>query len=152
MTPTLFRIELTRSTSAVDPFAFQWNGPQRYTLRHEDGPGEATFGWEPEVFAALAELADPSPSQERLARLGHKLREFLLSAFSRVAKNWSDFEQRLLEAEAAQKRVYLIFRFGAAELFALPWEQLVLGNGRLLGSVRGCIPQYEWLGASKTHP
>src|SRR6476659_7364515 len=134
-------------THSGDPFGFQFT-PQDYLLRQPDGTySSATFAWDDQVLAGLAELAKPAADRAVVQRLGDTLRSFL----GRL--EWKGYERQLEEALAAGRPVHLAFQFAAAELVALPWECLTLkSSGVPLGRLPGCVIQYEWVGTRTAQP
>jgi hypothetical protein len=147
-TPYTLTIEIARAEGAGDPHAFRCMR-QDYVFRSAKGFGSAEFPWDEQVLGAMAQLLRPRPEPGALQRLGERLRTFLEQGLS-THEGWAHHEQALLQAVEAGRPVYLTFRFGAAELYSLPWELVALRTtGQHLGELPGCLVQYEWPGV---HP
>lgn len=136
-------LEMVRADDAADPHAFA-TGTQHYLVRKADGTyAEATLRWDD---ALLAEIAAARASDEAAQRIGDRLAQFLAGA------GWRAEAERIEAASRAGQRIDLVIRAAAAELFALPWEQLtVSGSGRRLSELPGVLLRYEWPG-SETVP
>ncbi|HYO70212.1 MAG TPA: CHAT domain-containing protein [Archangium sp.] len=147
-TPYTLTIEIARAEGAGDPHAFRCMR-QDYVFRSARGFGSAEFPWDEQVLGAMAQLLRPRPDSAAMQRLGEQLRTFLEQGLS-THEGWAHHEQALLQAVEAGRPVYLTFRFGAAELYSLPWELVTLRTtGQHLGELSGCLVQYEWPGV---HP
>ena len=132
-------LEIFRSVQAGDPFAFR-GGMQEYVLRTALGGAEnAQLDWDESLLADLASVRRPDRDAEVVQRLAERLRRFLSA---------TSFALRELEMQSALSRgesVQLTLRFAAAELFALPWELLSLGeSGQFLGAQPGVLLRYAW--------
>lgn len=139
--PVGLTLELARAKDAGDPYAFRFEA-QTYLLRGEDGSFESsTFPWTEETLRDLAGMQSTRPDPAIRQRLGEGLRAFLLDA------GWRVHEKRLQRALAAGQEVRITVRSAAAELYALPWELVTLGNtGQHLGASERCLFRYEWPG------
>jgi hypothetical protein len=147
-TPYMLTIEIARAEGAGDPHAFRCMR-QDYVFRSARGFGSAEFPWDEQVLGAMAQLLRPRPDSAAMQHLGERLRTFLEQGLS-THEGWAHHEQALLQAVEAGRPVYLTFRFGAAELYSLPWELVTLRTtGQHLGELSGCLVQYEWPGV---HP
>ncbi|WP_158623613.1 CHAT domain-containing protein [Corallococcus llansteffanensis] len=146
--PYSLTIEVARAEGAGDPHAFRCMR-QDYVFRSTKGFGSAEFPWDEQVLGAMAQLLRPRPEPGALQHLGERLRTFLEQGLS-THEGWAHHELALLQAVEAGRPVYLTFRFGAAELYSLPWELVALRTtGQHLGELPGCLVQYEWPGV---HP
>ncbi|WNG17562.1 CHAT domain-containing protein [Cystobacter fuscus] len=132
-------LELVRGQQAEDPFHFR-RVPQDYLLRRANGSyARAALSWEPALLADLAELERLQPDRSVVQRLGERLRAFLEEV------GWDTQARDILAAVEQGLPVHLTFRFAAAELYALPWELLTLGNsGRTVAELPGVLIRYEW--------
>ena len=119
-TPYTLTIEIARAEGAGDPHAFRCMR-QDYVFRSARGFGGAEFPWDAQVLEAMAQLLRPRPDSAAMQQLGERLRTFLEQGLS-THEGWAHHEQALLQAVEAGRPVYLTFRFGAAELYSLPWE------------------------------
>jgi len=143
--PYTLTIEIARAEGAGDPYAFRCMR-QDYVFRSAKGFGSAEFPWSEQVLGLLAQLLRPEPESGSVQRLGELLRSFLEQGLS-THEGWAHHEQALLQAVEAGRPVHLTFRFGAAELYSLPWELVALrSTGQHLGELPGCLVQYEWPG------
>lgn len=132
-------LELVRAQHAGDPFAFQATA-QRYLLRENDGGFRSTeLPWGVDFLTDLEAIRQPDRDPVIAQRVGETLRRFMESA------GWNQHEPALLEAIQAGRPVILTLRLAAAELFALPWELLVLrANGQHIGEPPNLLVRYEW--------
>jgi RIO-like serine/threonine protein kinase len=131
-------LELSRTTAPQDPYAFRFE-PQTYTLRTPGG-GRLVLeiDWSAELLADLEAVRRPDRDPVVVQRLGEAMARFLERA------SWSARAQAIVEALDAGRRVVVTIRSNAAELYALPWELVVLpGRGRHLGSLPGVLLRYE---------
>jgi hypothetical protein len=143
--PYTLTIEIARAEGAGDPYAFRCMR-QDYVFRSAKGFGSAEFPWSDQVLGMLAQLLRPRPDPAAVQKLGEMLRAFLEQGLS-THEGWAHHEQALLQAMEAGRPVHLTFRFGAAELYSLPWELVALrSTGQHLGELSGCLVQYEWPG------
>ncbi|WP_437570130.1 nSTAND1 domain-containing NTPase [Sorangium sp. So ce542] len=132
-------IELLRATSAQHPFDFVLQ--EQWYVRHlEGGAGRsASFPWSPQVLERLAAVQRERGEPAAAAWIAEEMRAFL----DRLG--WALDEERIRGALDAGRPVRITLRLGASELYALPWELVPLGaTGRPLGSISGCLLQYEW--------
>lgn len=135
-------IELNRLERPNEPYAFDGK-PQQYFARDSQGKsGVAVLRWD-ELEALRAEFQHPVPPLVVQRRMGDLLRRFLEEEL-RELEGWKSYEDALLEAEARGTPIRLLFRFGAGELFSLPWSLTELGNGRHLGSISPHPLRFEW--------
>jgi hypothetical protein len=132
-------LEFVRSQEAADPHAFDF-GPQTYLLRSSGGTYEsARFAWQQTLVDDLAALRQPGRDPALVQRLGEELRRFLQPA------GWPLQEIKISEALLKGRRVDLIIRSAAAEIYALPWELLTLKDtGQHVGELPGVLLRYEW--------
>lgn len=73
-----------------------------------------------------------------MQELGERLRGFVKDA------GWEALEARIAATRDAGRRILLTIRSSAAELYALPWELLLLRSGERIGQVRNLLLRYEW--------
>jgi hypothetical protein len=138
MKPYTLTLELTRGESASDDFRYR---EQEYLLRREDGYLSARLSWDSQFQEDLEELGKASPNRGAVQRLGNTLGAFLSQL------GWGEHEARLQEAVQEGREAHVTFRFGASELYSLPWELVTLrGSGQHLGELPGCHLHYEWPG------
>ena len=132
-------LEMVRSRQADSPFAFQL-GPQQYVLRTALGGAEtARLDWDAELLDDLIALRSPNPSAERIQRMGARLRQFLMTT------SFGQSEAAILDAVGRGEAVQVTLRFAASELFALPWELLMIGaSGVQLGALPSLLLRYAW--------
>jgi hypothetical protein len=137
--PFLVELEFTRAEQAGDPFAFRF-APQEYLLRSAGGGFESgSLNWNQKLLDDLGQARLPGRDPGLLAQLGATLRRFLLPM------GWSETEALILEAAAAGRPILLTIRSAAAELFALPWELLLIkSTGQHLGELPTLLLRYEW--------
>lgn len=141
MEPTL-TIHLVRAKDASEFYRFDPH-PQDYNALDARGVlGHARLPWD-ELRADLEELVFPNASPDVRKRLGERLREFFMELYKR-REGWEHHERALLENE--QRRKTILFRIGAVELFAVPWELTRLGDTRCLGGLQNCVVRYECVG------
>ncbi|MCB9793645.1 MAG: CHAT domain-containing protein [Alphaproteobacteria bacterium] len=135
----LIALELHRAEAADDPYAFR-GGLQAYHLRTPGGALEsATLDWSPDFMKRLAAVRRPGRDPALVQRLGVELQRFLKPT------GWSEMESVIQAALRADRPVRVRFRASAAELYALPWELMTLGQtGRHLGELPGLSILYEW--------
>ncbi len=145
--PLCLTLELARAKDAGDPYAFQFEA-QTYLVRSEDGSFEsAIFPWTAETLADLAAMQLPRPDPALRQRFGELLRSFLTAA------GWRLQERIISKALAAGRQVRITVRSAAAEMYALPWELVTLGNtGQYLGAIDQCLVRYEWPGTETARP
>ncbi|MCA9718933.1 MAG: CHAT domain-containing protein, partial [Myxococcales bacterium] len=133
-------LELGRARAPDDPYAFRFE-PQDYTARTPAGPRVFHIEWSDALLADLAALR--GPDRERAQRVGETLQRALR------ATHWPELARQLLDANAQGRDVHVTLRFSAAELYALPWELLTVGNsGRHLGELERVVLRYEWPGTN----
>ncbi len=131
-------LQLQRAQEAGDPFAFRFE-PQDYILPTEGGSSpSAHFPWTAELLADLEAIRQPGRDPELLRRLGETLRRFLLQA------GWATVERDIAQALRSSTQVVLSLRSSAAELYALPWELLLLANGKPIGEEDRLLLRFEW--------
>jgi hypothetical protein len=141
-------IELIRGERSSEPYSFDGKAT-RYIRNGIDGRiGEAVMPW-PDLATDL-ELVGRRPSGSEQAgarrRVGHQLRSFLEEVLS-TSTGWYEIESAIQEVKASpRRRLHVVFRFGAVELFSLPWALTELREGGMLGQVERCVLQYEWAG------
>ncbi|MBK8264328.1 MAG: CHAT domain-containing protein [Nannocystis sp.] len=132
-------LDFTRVESPEDPYAFRF-GSERYVLRTPDGGTKvAALRWHEGLMADLQGLATARPEPALVQRLGELLRRFL------APTGWEGEGRALRAALASGRRAIVTLRSAAAELYALPWELLVLDeSGQHLGEVESALIRYEW--------
>lgn len=132
-------LEFVRSTNPGHPHTFEFR-PQTYALRNSGaGFEQADFPWTTELLGDLRRVRMPDCPADTLHRLGGILRTFLAGA------GWNIHENTIAVAVNADRPIYLTIRSAAAELYAVPWEFLVLkASGQFLGSIPGLLTRYEW--------
>ena len=132
-------LEFTRADHADDPYAFRF-GTQAYLL-HTAGGGvrSTTLTWDDELLGALDKLrADPC-EPATVQQLGNRLRHFL------TPTHFETHERIIAHAVEHNQPVYITIRSAAAELYALPWELLTIGNtGQHLGELPQVLVRYCW--------
>lgn len=131
-------LELSRTADPEDPYAFRFE-PQTYTLRTPGGGRQVLeIDWSAELLADLEAVRRPDRDPVVVQRLGQAMARFLERA------SWSSRAQAITAACEAGQRVMITIRSNAAELYALPWELVVLpGRGQHLGSLPGVLLRYE---------
>src|ERR1700691_2629044 len=141
--PYTLVLEVSRAREAGDPFAMRME-PQAYNRRLDDKTyRDAELSWDEPFVAALEALRAPKRDPEIVQRLGNALRAFLDKT------GWSREEAALSDAVELMRPVMLTIRSGAAELYALPWELLALGQTtRHVGALPNVTIRYEWTGTS----
>ncbi|MCA9652937.1 MAG: CHAT domain-containing protein, partial [Myxococcales bacterium] len=129
--------ELTRTHAPQDPYAFRFE-PQTYSLRTEGGGREVIeIDWGPALLADLEAVRRPDRDPVVVQRLGEAMARFL----ERAA--WAARARSIVEA-AGSEPVVITLRSNAAELYALPWELLVLpGSGQHVGALPNVLIRYE---------
>lgn len=134
-------LEFSRTKRVEDPYAMMMR-PQEYNLRSPGGDYErAELAWDDELVAAVEALRSPRRDPELLQRLGNQLRAFL------EPTGWALHEKEILAAAEGKQRVIVTIRSAAAELYALPWELLAVGQTmRHVGELPGVLVRYEWPG------
>jgi hypothetical protein len=122
------------------------SGPQKYTLRSGDGTyDELQIPWSPAVLDNIAALSVPGHDPAIEGGLGEFIRQFLRPT------GWSSQEREITRALQEGRRVQVLVRSAASEIYILPWELLRLrGTGQCLGSIPGVIIRYQWPGARPT--
>lgn len=142
--PELSILELARAEAGENPFYFP-GGHTQYVRRLDGGAlRAATLAWDEAMRADLVGLGATPPDAEAAARLGDRLRAFLLEL------GWAEDEARLRARAASGEPSRLRLRFAAAELYALPWELVAVGEERLrLGSLPGMDLRYTWPGSAR---
>lgn len=138
--PMMLELEFARVEQAEDPYAFQFV-PQDYLLRTSGGGFErARLVWDIKLIADLDAVRQSGRDPVVLSRIGETLRRFVWPL------GWQKHGEQILEASRQGQRVYLTIRSAAAELYALPWELLMLskGSGQHVGAMPGVLLRYEW--------
>ena len=136
-------LEFARRQHVDDPHRFVF-GPQEYTVRLDDGEyRQVSVGWDT-LLADLKELRRPGRDAAVVGRVGTRLRQILDPA------GWDRIEGAIKTALSTGRKVQIVIRSAAAEIYALPWEVLTLrSSGETLGSARGVVVRYEWLPLEK---
>jgi WD40 repeat protein len=137
--PHTLVLELSRAKNAGDRYAFRM-APQIYNRRFAGGAyKDAELSWDQTLLNAIESLRASRRDPEVVQRLGNTLRAFLEQT------GWSREESELSAAVEQQRRVVLTIRSGAAELYALPWELVALGQTmRHVGELPNVLIRYEW--------
>lgn len=137
--PLLLLIEFARTEQGDEPFGFRFDS-QEYLVRSEGGAFKtARFAWDAQLRAELDALRQPGRDPALLARIGQVLRSSLETT------KWPQDEVRLLDAVREGRRVLVSIRSAAAELYALPWELLLIeSTGQHIGELPGVLVRYEW--------
>lgn len=132
-------LDFTRAETAADPYAFRM-GRQCYILRGEGGGAEtALLDWDRGLLSDLEAVTQPGCDAATVQRLGNRLRGFLMQT------GWSGHERELASRLERGQKILITLRSNAAELYALPWELLPLGDsGRLLGEIPEALVRYAW--------
>jgi WD40 repeat protein len=137
--------------------------PQEYVRRFDGGAvASARFPWGQPLLDTLDALRGDPMDRPAAEQVGGLLAE-LLGGLS-----FRDDARCIVEALYAGRPVQLTFRFAAAELAALPWEMVRLGDGPLaatparaqenafrtvpLGALTGLVIRYEWPGTVTAAP
>lgn len=137
--PHVALIDLQRAADADDPFAFRFEQQEYSLLTSGGGVARGTFSWDNDLLSQLAQLRRPGGSAETAQRIGERLYRFLRPL------GWAVQEQLIQAAVRTQRRVYLTIRSAAAEIYALPWEMLLLGPSQQhIGELSGVTVRYEW--------
>ncbi|PTL85049.1 SIR2 family protein [Vitiosangium sp. GDMCC 1.1324] len=146
-TPRTWTIEIVRAKDAGNAYAFAYER-QDYVFVGNHAYGNAEFPWDDEVLSALMQLQQVRAQSEVVRRLGKKLLRFLQAGMP-ATEGWGALEVAIRQAKEEGRPLHLVFRFGAAELYSLPWELVALpSTGEYLGEVPWCIIHYEWPGVS----
>ncbi|MCA9720324.1 MAG: CHAT domain-containing protein [Myxococcales bacterium] len=139
-------LEFARARDTDDPYAFTF-APQTYILRTPDGRSwEVAIDWSAELIERLGALQRPDADPALARALGTTLRELLEPA------GWGAIESTLTAEIVAERPVHMTIRSAAAEIYALPWELLMIrGIGLPLGAISTVLLRYEWP-ATRTRP
>lgn len=138
-TALLLMLEFARTEQGGDPFGFRFD-TQEYLVRSEGGAFKsARFSWDSQLLEDLERLRLPGRDPSLIQRIGQMLRRFL------EPTKWTQDEVRILDAVKEGRRVMVSIRSAAAELYALPWELLVVeSTGQHVGELPGVLLRYEW--------
>ncbi len=134
-----FILEFTREKNAGSPHTFDFE-PQTYSFHLPEG-GIKTFRveWSTQLLGELAELGHSGCDPDTAQRVGNSLARTLGPI------GWLELGAKIRNASLAGHPVVVAFRFNAAELYALPWELLVVGeSGQHLGELDRVAVRYEW--------
>lgn len=144
--PLHLTLEFARAESAGQPHGFRF-AAQTYLLRSPGGGFEAAeFPWSPELLADLRDLRATPPDPAIGHRIGAVLRAFL------GPTGFAAHEQAIVDASRSGAAILVTIRSAAAELYALPWELLVLkGPGQMLGGIPRLVVRYEWPETTTCH-
>jgi WD40 repeat protein len=140
-------LEFTRANDAGDSYAYE-KGPQEYIRQRSDKTtGTAKIKWDNDLLGKIDSLREWKDESKRdpkvFQELGNLLRDFLGST------GLSSDEAKLLADAEAGERVVVTIRSSAAELYALPWELLTLGQSMgHLGAKPNVVVRYEWPGTT----
>lgn len=129
-------IEVVRTDAAGGPYAFDF-APRDYLFRSsEAGYREARFKWDSAMQERLRSLQRTRPDAVAMQAVAQDLFRFL-------PDNAID-HQGILDAPD-ETRVVISLRSNAAEIYALPWELLPVGqSGFALADRPNCLLRYEW--------
>jgi hypothetical protein len=134
-------LEFSRAKVAGNPYEIRME-PQVYNRRLADNTyKDAELSWDAAFVAAIEALRAPTRDPEIVQRLGNGLRAFLEKT------GWAREEAALALAVDEKRPVVLTIHSAAAELYALPWELLALGQTmRHVGELPNVTIRYEWPG------
>lgn len=132
-------LEFVRAEQAEDAHAFRF-ATEEYLVR---GPGggyaRVEVAWNAELLADLEAVRQADGDPGSVNRVGERLRRILAPA------GWAQHELSIADAVQQQRPVEITLRSAAAELYALPWELLVLRTtGQHLGGLPGVLIRYAW--------
>lgn len=134
-------LEFVRTSDSENPYAVGAGELEvRYLLRAEQGDyQEVRICWTEALKAQLEDLRLMKADASEVQAMGEWLRGLLKHT------HWNPREEQILEAADAGTPVDLLLRSRAAEIYALPWELIALGEGgRRLGTVPGLTLRYCW--------
>lgn len=137
----LFNIDIVSIGTHTDQPSFPSEGRQyRVHVRDREG-ATVTFPWQDAtIHEDLSAMMSSNPDQEVIKRLGIKLRTFLDDT------NWSKIESEVEHRIMAQQPVDIVISSNAPEIYALPWEFLVVKrSNRPLGAHHNCLIHYDWI-------
>ncbi|MCA9659532.1 MAG: CHAT domain-containing protein, partial [Myxococcales bacterium] len=137
--PLSIVLEFTRTENPQDEHAFRFVA-QTYTLRAQGGgPELLELDWSEALIADVRALARPGCDAEVAQRIGDALRKAL------TPTSWRSLGRELAAAADAGRRALVTLRSNAAELYALPWEQLTIdASGRRICELHDVVLRYEW--------
>ena len=132
-------LEFARNDTPEDPYGFRFK-PQDYTLRTAHGGRKRVhLAWSSEFLDDLDALHASSCDPAIVQRVGRALCHFL------EPSGWTWHAQAITAATRRSAPVLLTIRSAAAELYALPWELLLLEPaGQCVGELPGVLIRYEW--------
>jgi hypothetical protein len=139
--PLQIVLEIVRAGPADSrpELAFHELGQRAYQVRIGSSFAPAMLDWDTELLADLASLRQSRDEGEVLHRLGLRLRRFLRDT------DWPRHEADLLAALARKDAVHIVVSADADEMYALPWELLVLdSSGQHIGELAGVLVRYAW--------
>jgi hypothetical protein len=139
--PLQIVLEIVRAGPADirSELAFHELGQRAYQVRIGSSFVPAMLDWDTELLADLASLRQSRDGGAVLHRLGLRLRRFLRDT------DWPRHEADLLAALERKDAVHIIVSADADEMYALPWELLVLdSSGQHLGELSGVLVRYAW--------
>jgi WD40 repeat protein/CHASE3 domain sensor protein len=143
MTSLSIVLEFTRIAEPDDPHAFRFE-PQGYTLRGPSG-GRERFDvpWSPALLADIDALRGSKRDPAVIQRVGEVMHQALRPI------GWVAIGEQIRAASEAGRPVVVTLRSNAAELYALPWELVVVGDsGQHLGELPGVLLRHEWPGTA----
>lgn len=140
MEPYRLTLEFSRKNKVDDKYAFKMQA-QIYHRRFAGGAySAAELPWDDDFIAAIEQLRAQKRDPEVIQRLGNELRKFLGET------GWANEEDALRAAVDEERRVVITIRSAAAELYAVPWELVTLGQTmRHIGWLPNVLVQYEWV-------
>lgn len=140
MEPYRLTLEFSRKNKVDDKYAFKVQA-QTYHRRLAGGAyAAAELSWSDDFIEAIDQLRASKRDPEVMQRLGNTLRSFL------DEMGWGQEQAALRTAVDEDRRVVITVRSAAAELYAVPWEIVTLGQTmRHLGWLPNVLVQYEWV-------
>lgn len=118
------------------------SGPVDYLIGGEDDLYNAQLTWDPEFISDLFEVGKPG-ALEASRRVGQRLRTLLPPQVR------ERLDGALSESMASGRQVRITLRASAAEIYALPWELLLVNlregpADQPLGQLPGAMLRYSW--------
>ncbi|NPC48731.1 SAVED domain-containing protein [Corallococcus sp. AB032C] len=132
--PFEIRLEFTGQSKKQ----FNWQKRAYYAKRSRGAGGTVTFPW-PHLREDLEALTRNEEERVPSERISKALSDFLRPA------DWALVEAQIQNALHQGRPVHLtICAEDADELYTLPWERLLLGNGPPFAETDDCVLQYEY--------
>ena len=141
------RLDPESNHEAMDRFAFCFE-PQSYRRTVREGPAQTVrMRWGHELLNALRRL-DSDRQQGESDEETLNVVQAAMARFLDESMWFKDHEARILELDAEQRPVRIVFRSSAPELFALPWDLVRLPTSGIgLHELHDCLVRYQWSGA-----